>query len=38
MISDFIPSYINPKELKAGTQTNTCIPVFMSPLFVMAKS
>ena len=28
---------IYPKELKAGTRTDTCIPVFIVALFAIAK-
>ena len=28
---------ICPKELKAGTQTDTCIPTFIAALFTIAK-
>ena len=28
---------IYPKELKAGTQTDTCIPVFIAAVFTVAK-
>ena len=28
---------IYPKELKAGTQTNTCTPMFITALFTITK-
>jgi hypothetical protein len=30
-------TYVYPKELKARTQTDTCMPVYMRALLIMAK-
>lgn len=32
-----LPLSIYPKELKAGTQTDICVPIFVTVLCVIAK-